>query len=91
MIDENKYLHKKLTNYNYRLKQVAKELNINNINMSLSSYVSRHSFATHLYHNNVSVNVISQALGHTNINTTSNYLKKFTEDQISNEIENIIG
>lgn len=85
------YIHNKLNNFNYRLTRVAKELNIDLGEMKLSSYSARHSFATNLYHKGVSVNVISQALSHKSISTTAAYLQKFSEDEISSEIENIIG
>ena len=76
--------------YNYRLKKIKKELDIDE-SIKLSSYVARHTFATNLYHNSVDVGMISQALSHSSVATTKAYLKQFDEDAIDNEIEKVIG
>ena len=89
--DLYKYLHNKLNSFNQRLKKIAKLLNVAKSNMRLSSYAARHSYATNLYRNNFPINKISKTLGHKNIKTTYHYLKSFTEDEISADIEAIIG
>lgn len=42
----------------------------------LTSYVARHSWASIAYRNNVSINIIAQALGHANTNITYAYIKE---------------
>lgn len=48
----------------------------------LSFYTARHSYADGLKKAGVSVEVISEALGHADIRTTDNYLKGFGEDVV---------
>ena len=86
-----KFMHSSLNRYNYYLRQIAKKLDIDLKKIKISSYVARHTFATKLYHNNVNINVISQALAHKNTNSTKNYLKKFEPEAIDTQIESIIG
>lgn len=61
-----------LRNYNRRLKKVASLLHLN---VTLSSYVARHTWATLAHHNGVAISVISQALGHKKEETTQTYVK----------------
>ena len=65
--------------YNINLKFIAEQTGIEE---SLTSYVSRHSFATHLKFNNVSADVISQIMGHSSVAVTNSYLKDFENDII---------
>lgn len=58
--------------YNKKLKDIAKLVGIEN---TLTSYVSRHSFATQAMMQQVPLNAISAMLGHSNIKTTEIYLK----------------
>lgn len=58
--------------YNTKLKQLAHELNIDK---NLTSYVSRHSFATQAMLHEIPLNAISAMLGHSNLKTTEIYLK----------------
>ncbi|MFK5857224.1 MAG: site-specific integrase, partial [Bacteroidota bacterium] len=55
------------------LKRIALKLEIPHF----SSYASRHSFASILRENNVSIDIISQSLGHSSVNTTKVYLNSF--------------
>lgn len=48
----------------------------------LTSYVSRHSWATSAYHNNVPIGIISKAMGHTSEITTQIYLQSFSDNAI---------
>lgn len=48
----------------------------------LTSYVSRHSWATNARRNNTPIAIISQALGHNSEKTTEIYLKSFDKDVI---------
>ena len=58
--------------YNKGLKELAK---ICEIDDHLTSYVSRHSFATHAMMKEVPLNAISSMLGHSSLATTEIYLK----------------
>lgn len=61
-----------LKRYNKGLKEIA---GLCEIEEKLTSYVSRHSFATHAMLNNVPLQAISAMLGHSKLNTTQIYLK----------------
>jgi site-specific recombinase XerD len=67
-----------LKHYNKQLKEVAK---VCEIEENITSYVARHSFATHLKQKGVSTDIISEAMGHQNLNITQAYLK---------DLENIV-
>jgi integrase/recombinase XerD len=58
--------------FNKNLKTIAEMCGIE---QNLTSYVSRHSFATHAMMQNVPVNAISAMLGHSSLKTTEIYLK----------------
>ena len=60
--------------YNRRLKEIGE---LCGLESELTSYVARHSFATIAKFKDVPVSVISQALGHTNLETTETYLAEF--------------
>ncbi|WP_425222364.1 tyrosine-type recombinase/integrase [Psychroserpens sp.] len=61
-----------LKRYNKGLKEIA---NLCSIEERLTSYVSRHSFATHALYKNVPLAAISAMLGHSKLSTTQIYLK----------------
>lgn len=67
---------------NAHMKQIASELGIDNI---VTTYAARHSFATILQRSGASTEFISEALGHSNVRTTQNYLAGF-EDESKREI-----
>ncbi|MCF2221031.1 site-specific integrase [Chryseobacterium sp. PS-8] len=58
--------------YNINLKILAEQCGID---FNLTSYVSRHSFATQAVLKNVPLQAVSQMLGHSSITTTQIYLK----------------
>ncbi|MBV6405524.1 MAG: hypothetical protein GFGODING_02302 [Flavobacteriales bacterium] len=58
---------------NRELKEVAEVLGLD---ATLTTYVARHTFATTLNWKDVSVEVISQRMGHKSIATTRAYLKR---------------
>ena len=51
-------------------------------NINLTSYVSRHTMAMTLQNNNISREVISQILGHNDLETTNTYLDSFNSNVI---------
>jgi site-specific recombinase XerD len=64
---------------NKDLKKIAKKLKID---VDLTSYVLRHSFATTLRRKGASVEKISQAMGHRNTDITMAYLKRFSNEEV---------
>jgi len=81
-IRERQLIQQMTSVINDRMKEVAKELKIDS---SLTTYVARHSFATILQRSGASTEFISEALGHSSVKTTQNYLGGF-EDENRKEI-----
>lgn len=77
-----------LRRYNKRLKEIAQACGIES---NVTSYVARHSFATIGKFKNVPISVISQALGHSNLQTTEIYLAEFDNDVLDRYNDEIIG
>lgn len=73
---------------------LAKIAEMCGIEQKLTSYVSRHSFATQAMMQNVPVNAISAMLGHTSLKTTEIYLKSLPsnilDDYNSKLVENLV-
>ena len=64
---------------NEHMKQIAVRLGIDK---PVTTYYARHSFATILKNHGVSTEFISEALGHTSLETTKSYLAGFEQDAI---------
>jgi len=62
---------------NCHMKSIAQKLGITN---DVTTYAARHSFATILQRSGASVAFIGEALGHSNIKTTQNYLAGFEDE-----------
>ena len=69
--DERRQYETALRRINNELKEIAKMIKLP---VALSTYVSRHSWATIAKSKNVPINVISDALGHDSLSTTQIYL-----------------
>ena len=68
---------------NKHMKAIALELNITFDNKNnLTTYVARHTFSTVLKRKGVSIDEISEFLGHTNVATTKNYLDSFADETL---------
>lgn len=67
------------TRYNRHLKKLG---NMVGIQLRLTSYVARHSWASTAYHSNVDLSVISKALGHTSPHTTLTYIREIDDNRI---------
>lgn len=78
---------KALRTYNDRLQQLSTMLGPD---ISLSSYVSRHTWATIAYHQQVPISVISQAMGHDSERTTQIYLKSLENNVIDEANHNLL-
>lgn len=62
---------------NDHMKELGKALEITK---DITTYAARHSFASVLQRSGVSTEFISEALGHTNVKTTQNYLAGFEDE-----------
>ncbi len=74
--------------YNKKLKAVAKKCSIET---NLTSYVSRHSFATQAMLQDVPLNAISSMLGHSSLKTTQIYLKTLPSIILDDYNSRILG
>ncbi len=72
--------------FNKQLKFIAEE---QGIDKNITSYVARHSFATHLKFNGVSEDVISQLMGHSNVSVTKSYLNDFGNDILDDALSKL--
>jgi site-specific recombinase XerD len=59
------------------MKKIRKKLGIEK---SVTTYVARHTFSTVMKRSGASTEFIQEALGHTNIKTTENYLDSFEKE-----------
>ena len=85
--DERKQYETALRRINNALKTIAK---IVKLQIPLTTYVSRHAWATIAKSKNIPVNVISDALGHDSIATTQIYLASIDTSVIDKANELII-
>lgn len=90
MREDNKYLDYKnaLRLANKKLLQISKELKLET---HLTTYVSRHSWATIAKKSGVATAVISEGLGHTTEEITQVYLDSFENDTLDNANEIVIS
>ncbi len=73
---------KVMQRYNSKLKELAK---IAGIEKTITTYVARHSFATILKQKGTSTDVISELMGHADVNITKTYLKEFENEVLDLE------
>jgi integrase/recombinase XerD len=79
------YRRKKcLSKFNRDLKEIGK---LCNIDIELTSYVARHSFASNLKSKGVATDIISEAMGHQDIKITQVYLKRLDNEVIDNVMD----
>ena len=78
---------KMLKQVNRELKEIGEALGIQS---RLSSYVTRHSFATNLKFAGVSTDIISESLGHSNVKITETYLKSFENNVIDEAVKKLL-
>jgi len=74
--------------YNKKLKLIAEACGIDR---KLTSYVSRHSFATQAMMQQVPLNAISTMLGHSSLKTTEIYLKSLPSNILDDYNATILG
>lgn len=70
-------IHKILGETNEDLKEIGKKAKLD---IPLTTYVARHTYATVMKRSGVSISVISEALGHDSERTTQIYLDSFEND-----------
>lgn len=80
-------IHKVITTVNKRLKFIGESLGIQ---MNLTTYVARHSFATVLKREGVSTAMISEALGHSSEKVTQYYLASFEDTQMQDAMKHLL-
>jgi len=81
-------IHKVISKVNKCLKIVGRELEIP---IDLTTYVSRHSFATVLKRSGVPTGLISEALGHSSEKITQTYLDSFGSEQMRDAMKNLFN
>lgn len=80
-------VHKALGHINACLQQLSKELGLQ---IPLTTYVARHTYATVLKRSGVNIALISESLGHSDISTTQIYLDSFENSQIDEAMKNLL-
>lgn len=70
------------------LKKIARMANIES---NVSFHVSRHSFADHARRSEMNIYDISKALGHSDIETTQQYLASFDEQSLDKGMSRLFG
>ena len=80
-------VHKVLTSVNRELRLWSERLGLAT---KLTTYVARHTFATVLKRSGVSVALISESLGHSDLSTTQIYLDSFENSQIDAAMANLL-
>ncbi|MFP3598450.1 phage integrase SAM-like domain-containing protein [Chryseobacterium sp. SIMBA_029] len=78
--------HKILSRFNNKLREIAK---IAKIETHLTSYVARHSFATIMKNRGASTDIISELMGHSNVQVTMTYLKEFGSDVLDDAVKTL--
>ncbi len=75
-----------MARFNCKLKEISK---IAKIETHITSYVARHSFATIMKNKGVSTDIISELMGHSNVQVTMTYLKEFDNTTLDNAVKKL--
>lgn len=78
--------HKVLARFNLKLREIAK---IAKIETHLTSYVARHSFATIMKIRGISIAIISELMGHADVQVTMTYLKEFDVELLDEAVKTL--
>lgn len=73
---------------NKYIKRIAKSVGIEK---EITTYYARHSFATVLKRSGANIAMISELLGHSNLNVTESYLDSFEQDQIHQSTDALVN
>jgi integrase len=85
---ENSDYASKLRSYNKRLRRISEMLGLEK---TLSSYVARHTWATIALRRGISIEIISEGMGHENEATTRIYLASLGQSVVDNANAKIIS
>lgn len=85
--DKRNDIRNYLKRYNKRLKLIGEKIGSSS---DITSYVSRHSWASIANFSGIAIGVISQGLGHEDVKTTQTYLADFQYSDIDNANDNIL-
>ena len=80
-------VHKVISHVNANLKRIAE---MAGLHVNLTTYVARHTFATVLKRSGVNIAIISESLGHSDLETTQIYLDSFENSQIDEAMKNLL-
>ena len=80
-------VHKVIGHVNSNLKRIAE---MAGLKVNLTTYVARHTFATVLKRSGVNIAIISESLGHSDLETTQIYLDSFDNSQIDEAMKNLL-
>lgn len=80
-------VHKVIGHVNANLKRIAE---MAGLHVNLTTYVARHTFATVLKRSGVNIAIISESLGHSDLETTQIYLDSFENSQIDEAMKNLL-
>ena len=80
-------IHKVLAKINRELKVLGEQIGLE---VPLTTYVARHTYATVLKRSGVSVELISESLGHSDLSTTQIYLDSFENSQIDEAMRHLL-
>ncbi len=80
-------IHKVLVKVNSCLRSLGERLGIE---LNLTTYVARHSFASVLKKSGTNIALISEALGHSDLTTTQIYLDSFDNEQVDNAMKSLL-
>ena len=80
-------VHKVIGHVNANLKRIAE---MAGLKVNLTTYVARHTFATVLKRSGVNIAIISESLGHSDLETTQIYLDSFENSQIDEAMKNLL-
>jgi len=69
------------------LKKIAEKAGVE---VNLTTYVARHSYATVLKRSGVNIALIGETLGHSDLKTTQIYLDSFENSQIDEAMKNLL-
>ena len=79
--------HKTLRKVNRELKVLGEMIGLQ---IPLTTYVARHTYATVLKRSGVNIAIISESLGHSDLSTTQIYLDSFENSQIDEAMKNLL-
>lgn len=76
-----------LSNVNGHLENIGRTLGIE---LKLTTYVARHSYATVLKRSGVPTSLICESLGHSSERVTQIYLDSFENEQMNTAMKNLL-